>query len=155
MMRIPLTQGKFALVDDSDYEWLNQWKWCACRQHGSNRWYAMRGARPQILMHQLILNPPKGMESDHINHDGLDNQRSNLRVCTHSQNQHNRSLQQGGASQFKGVYWYKQYKKWQVQLGINGNRIFLGYFKKEIDAAKAYNKAAIKYFGEFARLNDV
>lgn len=155
MMKILLTQGKVALVDDADYEWLSQYKWCACRQHGGNRWYAISGAKPQLLMHRLILNPSQGMETDHINHEGLDNRRFNLRACTHQQNQYNRIPQKGGTSQFKGVYWYKQYKKWQVQLCINGNRLFLGYFKKEKDAARSYNKAAFKHFGEFARLNDV
>jgi len=150
-MEIELTQGKVAMVDDEDFEWLTQWKWCAHNTNGY--WYAKSGAKPSIRMHQLLLDPPLGYQCDHINNDGLDNRRVNLRLCTSSQNQQNRKPQSGGTSKFKGVHWYKNYKRWMAGIQINQERIFLGYFHSEIDAAQAYDKAALKYFGGFARTN--
>lgn len=150
---IQLTQGKVALVDDADFEWLSQWNWCALRQRGNNRWYAVRGRNPLIYMHRLILNPPEGYESDHIDGGGLNNRRSNLRICTCSQNHMNRH-RAWGSSIYKGVYYYKRYMKWGARIQINRKQLHLGYFNSEIEAAKAYNKAAIKYYGEFARINE-
>lgn len=152
MRIIPLTQGKVAIVDDSDFDWLNQWKWCAFSNYSGGKRYAIRSASPKLLIHRLILSPPKGYESDHIDGDGLNNQRVNLRVCTTSQNQQNR-INQKGISQFKGVSWHKLTGKWQVRICLNGKFLHIGLFNSEIDAAKAYDSAALKYFGEFARLN--
>lgn len=151
MKEIQLTQGKVALVDDADYEWLNQFKWYALLL-SDKYWYARRSKRPVVLMHRLILNPPEGMDSDHINRNGLDNRRSNLRVCTRSQNQHN-SISKGGKSKYKGVYLFNG--KWGARIMSNYNNTFLGCFNSEIEAAEAYNRAAIKYHGEFARLNEI
>ncbi len=154
---IQLTQGKVALVDDADYEWLNQWKWCANNQHG--HWYAHRGYRVNgknqiVTMHALILGTPKGMDSDHKDGEGLNNQRQNLRVCTTAQNQQNRRVQLSAkSSMFKGVCWDKENKKWLSQIGIAGIQRKLGRFTSEIQAALAYDRAAKKYFGEFANLN--
>ena len=157
MKRIPLTQGKFALVDDEDYEWLMQWKWTVAKQHNGD-FYAVRqpsrklGKRKTIYMHRQILNISPKMLTDHRNHCGLDNRKLNIRSCTNSQNRQNQILA-GGISKFKGVYWNKNAKKWCVNIYQNYKRYQLGYFKAEIKAAKAYDKKAKELFGEFAYTN--
>jgi len=152
--RIPLTQGRVAIVNNADYEGLSQHKWYATK--GGAVWYAKRDERGKtVLMHQLILNPPVGTESDHINGDGLDNRRSNLRLCTHAQNQMNSRKRTNCSSQYKGVDWDKSHCKWRARIMADGKRHHLGYFDDEIDAARAYNKAAKKGFGEFAKLNAI
>lgn len=148
---IPLTQGKVALVDDADHEWLNQWKWCA--SNNGLGFYAVRGIsrndkRTTIAMHQMILNAPPGLEPDHINGDGLDNRRCNLRLCTRSQNNMNARKQTGCSSRWKGVYWDKAMGKWRALIRIHGIKHYLGYFTDEDEAAQ-------ELFGEFARLNAV
>jgi len=152
LRRIKLTQGKFALVDDEDFEWLSQWKWYA--QKSCNIFYAKthiykNDKRTTIGMHSLLLN---AKQIDHKDGNGLNNQKENLRACTHSQNQMNmRPI--GGSSKYKGVCWYKRYKKWRSQIRVNGKKIHLGYFDSEEDAAGAYDDAAKIIFGEFARFN--
>lgn len=157
MKNITLTQGKTTLVDDADYEWLNQWKWCAV--HINRYWYASRteGFRGQyISMHRLIIGVPQGLLFDHLNNNGLDNQRHNLRICTQAENTHNQMRQQRNkSSKFKGVYWHKPTNKWRAIIKINMKRLYLGNYTHEKDAAIAYNKAAIKCHGEFAKLNQV
>ena len=137
MRKIKLTQGKYALVDDTDFEWLNQYKWFAHYTNG--HWYA---SSKLIDMHRLILNCPRGMVVDHINHNSLNNQRHNIRICTYSQNEQN--------SKAKGVTWHIRKKKWMATLMLNSKAIFLGYFIKRKDAVKARKKGEQKYFGEFA-----
>jgi hypothetical protein len=90
---------------------------------------------------------------DHINGNGLDNRKSNLRICTHQQNCENSRKRKKSFSKYKGVYWSKNAKKWVAQITIDGKSKHLGYFELEEDAAAAYDKAAVKYFGEFACLN--
>lgn len=158
MKQIKLTQGKFALVDDVDYEWLNQWKWCVCG--GGTTLYAMRNVMKNketehIKMHRVILGLRRGDGKmvDHVDRNGLNNQRSNIRICTKAQNAHN-SCRANGKSKYKGVTREKRYGLWQVTITIRKDRrIHIGYFKDEIAAARAYDIAAIQYFGEFARPN--
>lgn len=156
MKRIPLTQDKYAIVDDEDYEYLNQWKWMLRRD--KNNLYVVRGVWVNnkveiILMHRLIMNCPKDMEIDHINHNGLDNRRYNLRICTHAQNCQNRKPYKNKLSKHKGVTWRKDSKKWKAQIRFNGKQMSIGSYITESEAIRAYNKKAKELFGEFAYLN--
>jgi len=106
-------------------------------------------------LHRIIMNCPKEMVVDHINGDTLDNRKCNLRVCTNAQNIMNSFPHKNKSCEFKGVCFSKKYKKWQSQITFEKKNYFLGYFENKVDAAIVYNNAAIKYFGEFARLNEV
>lgn len=156
MKQIELTQGKFTQVDDENFIHLNQFKWYAEKK--SNSFYARRsfatesGRQKKVYMHVEIMDF-KGI--DHIDHDGLNNQKSNLRQATTQQNGGNRKKSKNCSSNYKGVSWDKQNKKWQTLIKYNNQAIFLGRFNNEIDAAKAYNEAAIEYFKEFANLNKI
>jgi len=152
--RIPLTQGKFALVDEEDYEWLNQWKWYYNNGYAArDQWDPITKKQIKIRMHRIIMNAKEGEEVDHINHNGIDNQKYNLRVCTVSQNMQNSKSNKNSSSQYKGVSYNPMTQKCQVQIMYNGKFIYLGYYKDEEEAARAYDKAAIELFGEFACLN--
>lgn len=157
MKQIPLTQGMFALVDDEDFEWLNQWKWYAKKD--SATYYAVRGSRNKtIRMHRLILGlTDKNIFADHIDHNGLNNQRSNLRKATHTQNLRNKQ-KTGKGSKYLGVCRINNKggsTTYRAIISVNNTTIYLGAFRIEEDAARAYNEAAIKYSGEFANLNKV
>jgi hypothetical protein len=157
---IKLTKGKYAIVDTADYEWLNQWRWRPRFRDGV--WYAMRQKRNNeimspfyISMHRQILNPVATKVIDHINHDGLDNRRSNLRICTPAENSRNRIKQKRKASsKYKGV-WKSRGKYWRASIQYNRKciPIYLGHLPTEEQAALAYNEKAIELFGEFAHLN--
>ncbi len=154
----PTYPNTFALVDDADFKWLNRWKWSATK-HRDGGFIARRAKRigvnnmRTLLMHRLIMGEIKGMEVDHRNHNTLDNQKHNLRVCTRSQNQHNQKVRRGGSSKYKGVVFHKQIGKWESRIRLNGVRLYIGLFVNEIKAAKAYDAKAIELFGEFAYLN--
>ena len=150
MKLITLNTTDKIMVDDKDFEFLNQFKWCVL--HTGNLDYAIRTIRPHYLMHRLLF--PEFVMIDHKDGDGLNNQRDNLRPCTRSQNQANRRPQ-SGTSKYKGVSWEKTRKKWRAYICVNTQRIKLGDFLTEYEAALAYNKAAFRAFGEFARLNNV
>ena len=144
MKCIPLTQGKYALVDDADFEWLNRWKWCAHRM--GRLWYAVRKRRKAdgpgpglILLHREILRPPGSLESDHINGDGLDNRRANLRAVTHSINQANHIHQKRGRDLPMGVFRHGQ--RFQAQIRIDGHDRYLGLFDTPEGASAAYRTA--------------
>lgn len=160
MVEIQLTQGKVALVDDEDFERLSQFKWCAYT--GGCNYYAMTnirkkdGKRTSLQMHRFIMSVFDSKTIiDHINGNGLDNRKDNLRICTQAENTRNRSKSLNNTSGFKGVYWHKYDKKWHAQIIINYKKIHLGIFTCKIEAAQAYNQAAIKYHGEFAQLNQI
>lgn len=156
MKKIPLTQGLFALVDDDDYAEINKHEWHARRDRYT--YYAERSSGPTksrhgIKMHRLLLSAKRGQQVDHVNGNGLDNRRCNIRVCTHTENQRNRRRQKSARSSFKGITFHKRRQKWQAQIKVNKRNIYLGLFVSELAAAKAYDKAAEKFFGEFARGN--
>ena len=166
MKHIKLTKGQFAIVDDEDFEWLNQWKWHVRKTHckDGKTYYAQRSIWDKatqkcinIPMHRQILRLKKGdgRQGDHINHRTLDNRRSNLRAVTHEQNCRNRRPQQLTSSRFKGVSRIKGQNKFETHITINDRCINLGHFKSEVEAAKAYNTKAEELFGEHAWLNPV
>lgn len=151
---ISLTQGQFAIVDVGDYEWLSQWKWYA---KNNSDWRAYRhGPRDEnykqetIQMSRVIMNAQKGDIIDHVNHDGLDNRRHNLRKATHAENMRNKRKLRVGHSAFKGVTWHVRSQKWVAYITKDKRCIHLGMFTSEQDAAQAYRDAAIKYHGAFA-----
>jgi hypothetical protein len=149
---IPLTMGKVALVDDDDYERLNKHKWHAVKHR--NTYYARRTENKKtIAMHREILNMEKGTICDHINRNGLDNRKQNLRICSHSQNNKNRTLPKSNTSGYRGVYWGPRLKKWEAYIKSDGKLRIIGRFAKKEEAAEAYNKEAIKLNGNFAQLN--
>lgn len=159
MKKIPLTQGKFALVDDADYDELSRSKWHAVKAHKT--FYACRAALNPATgiktnkqsMHRQILMPKGNLVVDHINHNGLDNQRSNIRVCSHTENMRNREKNYSNKSGYKGTTWDKHHKKWKSFIHLGGKDKILGYYFCLIRAAKSYDEAASKYYGEFALTN--
>jgi len=150
---IPLTQGKYAIVDAEDYERVSRHKWCLSRS--GNQLYAQRRSRGKtIRMHQFIMKPPKGKVVDHIDGNGLNNRRSNLRICTLAENNLNRHKRPGTSGQYIGVYPYKNRPgKWYVMVQCRGEVTNLGPFDSEIEAARARDRKARELFGPFAGLN--
>lgn len=146
--RIPLGDGRYALVDAADYDWLSQYNW---RFH--NGYAARQERRKNIYMHREIARPPDGMMVDHINRNKLDNRRANLRPCTRRQNIRNQAAKTGSASRFKGVEYRKDRDKYYARIRFQGRRLWLGTFTDNRDAARAYDRAAVECFGEFAHLN--
>jgi hypothetical protein len=149
---IPLTQGKFAIVDAEDYDWLVQYKW-HCRKFNNN-FYAFRQEHNKtISMHRVIINAPKEMLVDHIDCNGLNNRKSNLRLCTYAQNACNRRPKPNSSSKYKGISFHRRDKKWEAQINHNGKSKYLGRYDIEIDAALTYDRKAEQLFGQFAYLN--
>ena len=148
---VPLTKGKFAIVDAEDYERVRRYLWCA--SGSGKRMYAYRNDHGKtIAMHRFLTNCPKGMVVDHIDGNGLNNRQSNLRVCTQQQNLYN-SRPKGRSSKYKGVCRDRAKNKWVVYVRHNGRNILVGRFDDEIEAARAYDRKAFELFGEYAYLN--
>ncbi len=159
MRRIPLTKGKEALVDDQDYKYLMQWNWHVS-DNGFGNLYAKSNVKPTTNFMHIVITERMGFASssnvDHRNGDGLDNRRMNLREATKVQNGRNRGPIKGSVSGYKGVHWFARDNRWRARIVIEkGREQHLGYFDDKIEAAKAYNKAAKKHFGEFAWLNPI
>jgi hypothetical protein len=155
---IPVGQGKYAIVDADDYDRLSKYKWqLCCNGHTfyAFRWSSTRGGkkRQRVLMHHQIIDIPEGMVCDHINHNGLNNRKPNLRPATVSQNNCNTRKRAHTTSRYRGVTWNARLNKWMAQIKANRRQIHLGVFDDEVEAAKAYDAAARKYHGEFAVLN--
>lgn len=174
MKEIKLTQGKIALVDDEDFEYLNQFNWHIYKKKNSKTYYAQRtetvsGKNKRVVMHRVIMgldfNDPRIV--DHINHLGWDNRRSNVRICTVSENARNKQKNKDCSSAYKGVYLHKTkrfnktknifivYYYWCAKIEKENKKINIGNFKTEKAAALAYNIKAKELFGEFAFLNIV
>lgn len=160
MKEIKLTKGKVAFVDDEDFERVNCFKWWAVYSRRSdNIWYAktrMRDTGEKVVcMHRFVLGLPQNKESqvDHKDRNGLNNQKSNLRICSGSQNLGNTGLRKNNTSGFKGVSLRSDHKKWRSNISFHKKVIHLGAFETKELAAKAYDEAAKKSFGEFAWLN--
>jgi hypothetical protein len=152
---IELTKGKFATVDDADYEHLSQWEWFYHSQG-----YAVRNARKGelgqrsiVYMHRYIVGAAAGMDVDHQDRDKLNNQRYNLREATQAQNQHNRAPRAGRAIPYKGVRFDPVRNRYRARITVNRREMQLGRFMTMEDAARAYDTAARHYFGVFARTN--
>lgn len=157
MKRIPLSQGKFTIVDDWNYERLSKYKWYAAKRKYT--YYAARNSRRResskqkvIFMHHQVISVPDGKFADHRNQNGWDNREHNLRVCTKSQNSQNMKFIKG-ISEYKGVSWRKDRDKWRAYIVVNQKQISLGHFDSEVEAAKAYDKKALELFGEYACTN--
>jgi len=157
MKEIKLTQGQVALVDDSLFDYLNQTKWYAEWRLDRKSYVAARhsktlfGKSTKIYMHAIIMHTPKGAQTDHRNHDTLDNRKQNLRICTNAQNQHNSGKHSDNTSGYKGVR--KSGRKWRTEIRINGEYRYLGTFDTRELAAHAYDEAAKRLHGEYAILN--
>ena len=150
MKKISLTNGGVTLISDEDYSEVSKYKWFLKRETHKESVIRTIG---KISLSRFLLNPPKGMLVDHIDGNRLNNQRENIRICTPAENARNTILYSTNTSGFRGVMWKKSNKKWHARITVNYKRISLGFFDSITDAAKAYNKAAKEYFGEFARLN--
>ena len=155
MKRIPLTQNKFALVDDEDFEELSKYSWYAIWSETTRGFYAYN---KQGSMTRFIMDCSSNMQIDHKNHDTLDNQKSNLRVCTVQENQYNSKSRKNSSSKYKGVYWFKRDKVWVARIKTIDIfdrlcTIYLGRSKNEKEAAQIYDKAARREHREFGRYN--
>ena len=157
MREILLTQGKVALVDDEDFEEISKYKWHVNNDGYATRNYWLNQKCYTIRLHRLITKAKSGDEVDHINLNKLDDRKSNLRICSLSENRRNRTIKQNNTSGYKGISFCPEKKKnqWSSRIGINGKRICLGHYGTKKEAAQVYNNAAIKYHGEFARLNKI
>ena len=151
--KVPLTNGKFAIIDIDDFDIINKHTWSAFFSKQTNSYYAIAGTKRNgknvsLKMHRMIMCAGKGDIIDHINHDTLDNRRCNLRICTHSENMRNRGKANTNTSGYKGVC--KKGSKWSARIGVDGERLYLGTFETKEEACSAYCEAALKYHGEFA-----
>jgi hypothetical protein len=155
--KIYLGEGEYTIVEPADYYTYSRYKWILSAD-GSN-FYAVREAKigPKrtkiVSLHREIMNAPKGILVDHQNNNGLDNRRANLRPATYSQNNINRPKKANTSSKYRGVCFEKSCHRWGAFIRIKGRQTRLGRFENEIDAARARDRAALKYHGEFARLN--
>lgn len=153
MREIALTRGRVALVDDEDYARVACYRWHAGAGY-AQRSVLVNGKRRTEFMHRFILGAVPGEITDHIDGDGYNNQRTNLRPCTHGENCRNaRKQRTGNSSRYKGVCWHKQIGRWVAFICCDNKSEYLGTFTSEVDAAIAYDAAAQRLHGEFARLN--
>jgi len=157
---IPLHSRKYpglvALVDEQDYLLVRDYRWYP--RPAGYLWYAVtdtsrKTGKKRLMMHRVIMNASRAIEIDHEDRNGLNNTRGNLRVATHSNNQHNRTVQHNNTSGFKGVYWHGQIGRWRARVGFNGIAVSAGCFATSEEAARAYDAKARELHGEFARLN--
>jgi predicted RNA methylase len=163
MKQISLSKGYYAQVDEEDFEILSKHNWWICEVKSKRATVIQLSAQTEIngktvKMHRMIMNPPKGMDIDHADGNPLNNQKYNLRICNRQENLRNTNKykrRKKCSSEYKGVSFHKKANKWEAGLQVEGRRKWLGLFESEIEAAKVYNKAALTYFGEFARINKI
>ena len=160
MKTIKLTKGQVALVDDEDYEKLSQWKWYAQYRKGTGCYYAIRSdysgdSQKSVYMHRYILGLEAGEKKviNHKNHNTLDNRKENIEICSHKENIRFSRKKKSSTKGYKGIYRVNSSRKWTAQISVDGERIYLGVFSNEKDAALAYDWGAKKYFGKFAYVN--
>jgi hypothetical protein len=149
---IPLGQGQFAIIDAPDYHKVSKYQWWVHKRR-NNSYAATHHNGRYLYMHRLITSAPKGLFVDHIDHNGLNNTRKNLRICTAKQNRYNCRPNKGSTSKYKGVSWVPAHGKFRVRLAYERKHHYLGCFTDEKEAARAYDKKAKQLFGEFAYLN--
>lgn len=147
-----LIKNCIVLIDDEDYEKVKDFKWTFIKYKCGTR-YRVAKSNPTVYMHRLIMKCPKGEYVDHINGNGLDNRKINLRICSNAENSRNRTSK--NPSGYKGVFYVESSKKWLAKITFNYKSIWLGRFKTKNEAALAYNNKAIELFGKFAKLNEV
>lgn len=157
MKEIKLSQGAFVLVDDEDFEWLNQWKWYVGSSGYAVRKFTINGVEECVLLHRQIMNCSKGDGKiiDHKDRNKLNCQRENLRFSTHQDNARNVKSSKNSSSNYLGVSWHSARGRWRATIFKDYKQIFAGYFDTQIEAALAYNAKAKIIHGEFANLNDI
>jgi hypothetical protein len=154
MKKVKLTQGKYALVDNENFDLVSQWKWYYSVTRKGCQGYAVRKPTSGIIyMHRFIVRAKCGEEVDHINRNKLDNRKSNLRIVDGIQNHWNVNLRKDNTSGYKGVSFDRSRNRFYAYIGLNGKMKNLGRFSTPQQAALTYNNAAKSYFGSFARLN--
>lgn len=146
MKQITVTHGKVTLVDDEDFDYLNQYKW-----HCNKGYVSRTGNNKHLRMHRVIMHVQGDLQVDHIDGNPLNNQKNNLRICTSSQNNKNKKTPHTNTSGFRGVSYHVSNKKWQSQIQVDGKQIHLGYFKTPEEASISYEDFAKKTFGSFLR----
>ncbi len=151
MKTIALTQGLETLVDDEDYERLSAFAWYAWRHKKHRTWYAVRNSHGPTTesLHRAALQAPRAMHVDHIDGNGLNNQRSNLRLCTRSQNAHNAALRPDNTSGHKGVYFIKRRQKWAARVMFQGKDHWLGAYNSREEAAEVVREERVRLHGAF------
>ena len=160
-MEIPVTRNAVAIIDNEDHALVAAYTWRLKREPGQRVQYAQThcptssGSRRQrtVLMHRLVLGAQPGQLVDHINGDGLDNRRVNLRLCAATDNARHRVKPRGYSNPYKGITLHRPSGKWQASIKVCGRSIYLGLFDDPVHAARAYDSAALNYFGEYALLN--
>lgn len=147
------------MIDDEDAGIVCQYKWYASYAKGNQSFYAKttvkksNGNRTSMFMHRILIAVLGGQFIDHANGDTLDNRKTNLRVCSRKENNRNRKLQRTNTTGYKGLKWHSRLSKWEARIGVDGKYKYLGLFKEKEDAARAYDKAAVEHYGEYAHLN--
>ena len=155
-VKIYMKHNRVGFFDIEFLDVVKQYHWCSCKD--GNTYYMkayakIDGKRTNIKLHRLIMGSPEGKVINHKDHNGLNNRKYNLEICTHVENSRYANLSKVNTSGYKGVYWHKRGAVWCAKIKYCDKAIHLGSFKNKIDAAKAYNEAALKYHGQFALLN--
>lgn len=153
IQEIYLSRGKISIIDSVDFDRVSKYKWSFCSLGYAERRESVNMGGKIVRLHRFIMNAPKDKLVDHINGDGLDNRRVNLRLCTKSENMRNRNKTKINKSGYKGVYFETQTNKWKAQINIDGKNVNLGRYPSPILAAKAYDKACKKFHGNFGKTN--